>query len=199
MRIRNPITGAASGLKVGLESLGYGLFDAVTGLVTQPYHGYKAGVEKSRDSSALTPAAIGLGKGLAQGLGGLVFKAGAAALAVPGYCAKGLEREMENMMSGSEAITKESIAAMSRARQASFKRSSSAVEKQVDEEAAATMPLWELSTGSGASRYILLQRIWEGYRNIYEMKRKELDGAILLEEQIWTRWSQLRVSDEFVS
>lgn len=55
-------TNAADGFSKGLKSFGSSMFGAVTGVVTKPMDGLKEG------------GALGLGKGVAQGLGGLIFK-----------------------------------------------------------------------------------------------------------------------------
>lgn len=59
------------------------LYEAISGLVTQPYHGLR------------TQGATGLLKGTGKGFGGLILKSGAAAFAIPGYTLKGLERQLE--------------------------------------------------------------------------------------------------------
>jgi hypothetical protein len=83
VRRRDNITGLGSGVKVASKEVVYGLFDGVTGLVTQPYWGaQKAGV-------------VGFGKGVGKGVGGLVFKTGAAAFGVTGYTLKGVEKQFE--------------------------------------------------------------------------------------------------------
>jgi hypothetical protein len=51
-----------SGFKSAGKELGLQMFDAVTGLVTQPYHGAKE------------EGALGLLKGAGKGLGGLLIK-----------------------------------------------------------------------------------------------------------------------------
>lgn len=62
--VRKPekVTGIASGLKVAGKEFGFGLFDGVTGLVTQPLKG----AEKD--------GANGLIKGFGKGIGGLMLK-----------------------------------------------------------------------------------------------------------------------------
>jgi len=104
VRRRDNITGFGSGVKVAgkvrqtssdststsvashltnTQEFTLSLYEGITGLVTQPYRGAeKEGVK-------------GFGKGIGKGLGGLVFKSGAAAFAIPGYTLKGIERQFE--------------------------------------------------------------------------------------------------------
>ena len=56
------VTGIGSGLKVAGKEFGYGLFDGISGLVTQPLRG----AEKE--------GAGGLVKGFGKGIGGLITK-----------------------------------------------------------------------------------------------------------------------------
>lgn len=56
------VTDLKSGLRSAGMEFGYGVGDGITGLVTQPWHGAKEG------------GAIGLGKGVAKGLGGFLLK-----------------------------------------------------------------------------------------------------------------------------
>lgn len=62
VRTPDKIVDAKSGLKQAGKGLGYGAYDAITGLVTQPYHGAKE------------EGAIGFLKGAGKGLGGLLLK-----------------------------------------------------------------------------------------------------------------------------
>ena len=59
------VTGFRSGLKAAGKGLGLGLYDGVSGLVTQPLQG------------AREEGAAGLFKGFGKGLGGSVLKGGA--------------------------------------------------------------------------------------------------------------------------
>ncbi|EED17988.1 conserved hypothetical protein [Talaromyces stipitatus ATCC 10500] len=83
VRKRGKITGLRSGIKVAGKSSFLNLYDAVTGLVIHPYRDTREyGVE-------------GIGKGIGRGIGGLFFKSIAAAFGLPGYCLKGLEKQIE--------------------------------------------------------------------------------------------------------
>jgi hypothetical protein len=83
VRRRDQITGLGSGARAAGEEFVLGLYDGCTGLVTHPYCGAR------REGIA------GLAKGIGKGLGGLVFKSGAAVFGIPGYTLKGLERQLE--------------------------------------------------------------------------------------------------------
>ncbi|RDW72068.1 putative sterol glucosyltransferase [Coleophoma crateriformis] len=82
--VRRPtrITGIQSGLKAAGEEFVFGIYDGVTGLVSQPYTG-------ARDNGAL-----GFVKGVGMGLTGFVLKDIAAILGPFGYTLKGVHKEM---------------------------------------------------------------------------------------------------------
>ena len=87
VRRRDNITGFGSGVKVASKEVYYGLFDGITGLVTQPYSG------------AQREGPVGFVKGVGRGVGGLAFKTTAAAFGIPGYTLKGLEKQLEKRYS----------------------------------------------------------------------------------------------------
>lgn len=76
------ITGIQSGIKTAGKELALGIYDGVTGLVTQPLHGAKTG------------GASGAFKGAGKGIGGLVLKGGAGFWSVPAYLFKGIHSEV---------------------------------------------------------------------------------------------------------
>lgn len=82
--VRTPIriTGFHSGLRAAGEEFTFGIYDGVTGLVLQPYHGAKEN------------GPIGFVQGLGKGIGGFVLKDLAAILGPVGYTLKGLHKEM---------------------------------------------------------------------------------------------------------
>lgn len=82
--VRRPrrITGYKSGFKAAGEEAMYGVYDGVTGLVTQPYR-------QTRDEGA-----IGLVKGVGMGLGGFVLKDLAAIFGFIGFPLKGVHKEL---------------------------------------------------------------------------------------------------------
>lgn len=90
VRRRGTIRGIRSGLRVAGKGLAFNLFDGVTGLVSQPVReAAKGGAE------GFGPGVKGFGKGVGKGAGGLVFKLAAAALGVPAYTLKGVEKQIE--------------------------------------------------------------------------------------------------------
>ncbi|KAG5742999.1 hypothetical protein H9Q72_000181 [Fusarium xylarioides] len=94
------VTGVGSGVVVAGKEFGYGLFDGITGLVTQPLKGAeKEGVQ-------------GLVKGFGKGIGGLVAKPAAGFWAIPAYTMQGVNAEVskyfaksvQNYITSSRAI-----------------------------------------------------------------------------------------------
>ena len=83
VRPNDKITGIQSGLKAAGKEFGYGLYDGITGLVTQPLNGAKK------------EGAAGLLKGAAKGIGGLILKPGASFWGLPGYTFKGIYAELQ--------------------------------------------------------------------------------------------------------
>ena len=76
------ISGIQSGLRAAGSEFAFGVYDGVTGLVLQPYHG-------ARDNGAL-----GLVKGVGKGIGGFVLKDLAAIIGPFGYTLKGVHKEL---------------------------------------------------------------------------------------------------------
>ncbi|KAF4462148.1 hypothetical protein FALBO_11044 [Fusarium albosuccineum] len=82
IRPAEKVTGLGSGIVVAGKELGYGLFDGVAGLVTQPLRGAeKEGVQ-------------GLVKGFGKGIGGLVAKPAAGFWGIPAYTMQGVHAEI---------------------------------------------------------------------------------------------------------
>ncbi|KAK5188736.1 hypothetical protein LTR72_011683 [Exophiala xenobiotica] len=86
--VRTPlkVTGIQSGLKAAGSLFGFGMFDAITGLATQPLRG------------AQRDGITGFIKGGGKGLGGFVLKPAAAILALPAYTLKGIHIELEKQV-----------------------------------------------------------------------------------------------------
>ena len=84
--VRKPekITDLQSGLRAAGKEFGYGMFDGITGLVTQPLRGAKK------------EGAAGFVKGFGKGIGGITLKPGAAIWGLPGFAAQGIYREIRN-------------------------------------------------------------------------------------------------------
>jgi hypothetical protein len=74
-----------SGMQAVGKEFGYGWYDGVTGLVTQPWNGAK------RDGAA------GFLKGIGKGMGGFVAKGLAANMGVLGYTMKGVHKEVQKL------------------------------------------------------------------------------------------------------
>ena len=82
--VRRPtrISGYRSGLRAAGEEFAFGVYDGVTGLVLQPYHGAKDG------------GAFGFVQGVGKGIGGFVLKDLAAIFGPIGYTMKGVHKEL---------------------------------------------------------------------------------------------------------
>ncbi|KAF2276148.1 UDP-Glycosyltransferase/glycogen phosphorylase [Westerdykella ornata] len=81
VRRRDEITGFGSGLKAAGKEFAMGFYDALSGIVVQPYIGAE------RDGGR------GLAKGVLGAGAGFVTNVGAAVFSLPGYTLKGIEKE----------------------------------------------------------------------------------------------------------
>ncbi|KAJ9668503.1 hypothetical protein H2201_001551 [Coniosporium apollinis] len=77
------VTGIKSGLRVAAKEFGSGMFQGVTGLVTQPIEG------------AAKEGGAGFMKGVGKGIAGVTLKPAAAFWAIPGYAFKGIYAEIQ--------------------------------------------------------------------------------------------------------
>ncbi|PMD53155.1 uncharacterized protein K444DRAFT_668700 [Hyaloscypha bicolor E] len=77
------VTDVQSGLQAAGKSFGYGLWDGMSGLVTQPM--------KGAEESGFMGGLMGFGKGL----GGAVFKPAAGIVGLAGYVSKGIYEEVQ--------------------------------------------------------------------------------------------------------
>jgi hypothetical protein len=93
------IDGVKSGLVAAGKGFGYGLYDGLTGLVTQPYNGAKK------------EGAVGFLKGFGKGLGGVVFKPSAGACGVPGYAFMGVYKSLMKVGKRGKATLEQYLAA----------------------------------------------------------------------------------------
>lgn len=82
VRKQDRVTDLSSGLKAAGKEFGYGFYDGITGLVTQPIRG------------ARKEGAAGFMKGAVKGAFGLVLKPGASIWGLPGYTFKGIYMEI---------------------------------------------------------------------------------------------------------
>ena len=78
-----------SGQRAAWKEFGLGMYDGITGLVTQPMRGAKK------------EGAAGFVKGIGKGIGGIALKPGAAFFAIPGYTMKGVYKEMSKRFGSS--------------------------------------------------------------------------------------------------
>ncbi|KAL8737175.1 MAG: hypothetical protein Q9181_001964 [Wetmoreana brouardii] len=83
--VRNPdkVTGIQSGFKAAGKEFGYGMYDGVSGLFTQPFHGAKQ------------EGVAGFVKGVGKGIGGLLLKPPAAFFSIPAYTMSGIYKELQ--------------------------------------------------------------------------------------------------------
>lgn len=89
VRKNEKIVDLRSGLKAAGREFGYGFYDGITGLVTQPL----AGAKKE--------GPVGFFKGAAKGFAGVVLKPGAGIWGLPGYTAKGIYAEVAKLFGSS--------------------------------------------------------------------------------------------------
>ncbi|KAI9677161.1 MAG: hypothetical protein M1829_002735 [Trizodia sp. TS-e1964] len=82
VRQADKVTDLQSGLKTAGKEFGLGLYDGISGLLTQPIKGAKE------------EGPSGLIKGIAKGIGGFLLKPSAAMLSLPGYTFKGIYKEI---------------------------------------------------------------------------------------------------------
>ncbi|KAI7973718.1 hypothetical protein EIK77_004324 [Talaromyces pinophilus] len=83
VREQSKVTGIKSGLKAAGKEFGYGFFDGISGLATQPVQG------------ARKEGAVGAIKGFSKGIGGLIFKPAAAVWSLTGYTMSGIYQEIQ--------------------------------------------------------------------------------------------------------
>ncbi|KAN0098201.1 hypothetical protein V8E51_013864 [Hyaloscypha variabilis] len=83
VRPLDKVTDVQSGLQAAGKSFGYGLWDGMSGLVTQPMKGAQEG--------GFMGGLMGFGKGL----GGAVFKPAAGVVGLAGYVSKGIYEEVQ--------------------------------------------------------------------------------------------------------
>jgi hypothetical protein len=89
--VRKPekVTDFKSGIRAAGREFGFGMYDGITGLVTQPMKG------------AQKEGAAGFIKGIGKGIGGIALKPGAAVFGIPGYTMQGVYKEMQKQMGSS--------------------------------------------------------------------------------------------------
>lgn len=186
VRVRDPITGIWSGMKVGAKEFVYGNWDGFSGVVTQPYHGFEEGKEGRHGGPV-----GGLAKGVGLGLTGLVFKVPAAFIGPFGYSAKGLERMIQKWWAGTDHLSGKEIEIIMKARDEIKSRPS-----DEGESGDAAKLMWNEARGAGAGKRIVERRVWQGYREVKELRvGGDSDG---LEEEIMQAWKKLGVDRAFL-
>ncbi|KAH8821983.1 putative glucosyl/glucuronosyl transferase [Xylogone sp. PMI_703] len=85
VRPQEQVSGLKSGLKAVGKEFGFGWYDGVTGLFTQPWKG------------AQKEGTSGFIKGIGKGIGGFATKPGAALFGIPGYFMKGVHKEVQKL------------------------------------------------------------------------------------------------------
>lgn len=86
VRPSEPITNFKTGVMAAGKEFGFGMYDGITGLITQPVQGAR------RDG------AMGFIKGVGKGIGGVMLKPGAAVFGVPGFTMKGLYKQIQSAL-----------------------------------------------------------------------------------------------------
>ncbi|KAF2219485.1 hypothetical protein BDZ85DRAFT_322273 [Elsinoe ampelina] len=84
VRKQDKITDFKSGVRAAGKEFGFGMYDGITGIITQPLQGAKK------------EGAVGFIKGIGKGIGGIVLKPQAAAFGIPGYMMKGVYKELQS-------------------------------------------------------------------------------------------------------
>ncbi|THC90236.1 hypothetical protein EYZ11_010297 [Aspergillus tanneri] len=85
VRPQERVSDFKSGVKAVGREFGYGWYDGVTGLVTQPWKGARKG------------GASGFAKGIGKGLGGFIAKPGAAFFGILGHTMQGVNKEVQKL------------------------------------------------------------------------------------------------------
>jgi hypothetical protein len=178
VRCYPPITDLGSGLALGGKEFVFGLYDAVMGLVYQPYLGYKEASERN------TTPAVGIAKGMGRGIGGLVLKSSSAATGIIGYPFKGLEREIERWWLGSDVFLHAESEILFLAKDQ--------VKNKIQQDSGGrsrVQMMWDDSKGAGMGKRILERRVWQGYREVMNLRVEE--GGKALEIEVLERWDKL--------
>ncbi|KAL8831072.1 MAG: hypothetical protein Q9170_005452 [Blastenia crenularia] len=89
--VRHPdkVTGIRTGLKAAGKEFGYGMYDGVSGIFTQPIHGAKQ------------EGVGGFIKGVGKGIGGFLLKPQAAFFSLPAYTMSGIYKELQKQFGSS--------------------------------------------------------------------------------------------------
>jgi hypothetical protein len=85
VRPQEKVSDLKSGMKAVGREFGFGWYDGVTGLFTQPWKG------------AQKEGASGFFKGIGKGIGGFITKPGAALFGIPSHMMKGVHKEVQKL------------------------------------------------------------------------------------------------------
>ena len=155
--VRRPtrITGFHSGMRAAGKELALGFYDGISGVVTQPYRGFRDG------------GFTGALKGAGRGVGGIFFKTQAGLAATVGFPLKGVHREIRK---GRDRRVLEHIMA-ERRRQGDRELGRYRAETQPEATKAASD-----ATGGGAATAggadVLDQRMQRGWQAVLEERQK---------------------------
>lgn len=181
VRVRGEITGLGSGLRVGGQELCFGFYDAVTGLVTQPVRGYK-----KASGQGFGGETLGVAKGLGTGLGSFVCKSSAAALGLPGYGFKGLERSIRTNWKRTDRAEKTEHFLEPWLRMTEDQR-----EKMGHQQAReAILDLLMEAKGNDLEKQIRGRRGWQGFAELQRL-REDPEKAAAKEQGIVESWNRL--------
>ncbi|KAG9517041.1 UDP-Glycosyltransferase/glycogen phosphorylase, partial [Aureobasidium melanogenum] len=182
VRVRGEINGIMSGTKVGCQELVFGFFDAFTGVLTQPVRGYK-----KHSSEGVGHATWGATKGAGKGLVGLVSKSSAAALGVPGYGFKGLERSIRTGWKTRDTPNQNSLVLLH------------ALQGRAEDEeqmSNAVLAIVSQAQGNGVRHQIRGRRGWQCFLELQNL-RQNPEKAAAKEEAVLQAWDRLKVPKEF--
>lgn len=182
VRVRGEINGVMSGTKVGFQELVFGLYDAFTGVLTQPVRGYK-----KHSSEGVASATWGATKGAGKGLVGLVSKSSAAALGVPGYGFKGLERSIRTGWKTRDEPNQNSLVLLH------------ALQGRAQDEEQmgnAALAIVSQAQGNGIRHQIRGRRGWQCFLELQNL-RQNPEKAAAKEEAVLHGWERLKVPKEF--
>ncbi|THY12798.1 UDP-Glycosyltransferase/glycogen phosphorylase [Aureobasidium pullulans] len=184
VRMRNEITGVKTGLKAGVEEVCFGFYDAVTGVLTQPIHGFEA------------DGAIGLVKGVGRGVGGLVCKSVAGALGFPSYSMKGLAKSIHRGWKESDAVPDEEAIAF--LRQLGHRDSVGGQGVLSSHTQKVALSYVGRADGNGVMRMVMRRRGWQNYIELLQL-RQDPEKAASVEHDVLMQWESLNVPIRYCS
>ncbi|KAI4170317.1 MAG: hypothetical protein LQ343_005070 [Gyalolechia ehrenbergii] len=180
--VRTPmrVTGIQSGLRAAGEELVFGVYDGITGLWLQPYHG-------ARDHGAL-----GLVQGVGRGTGGFVLKNLAAIFGPFAYTMKGIHKEMIKSKQPTQFIRRARIAQ-------GIQELRALVEQQRQEEDEKVEKAWEVVRDVVQEQALVKNESFRSKVRFYQARRRLIkegkfesvgNAAVALEE--WKREKRLK-------